>query len=128
MTNYSAPPAAGSGESRTAAMLAHLAGPIAAAVSAGWLSIVGPLVVWLLYKDKDPFVRHQSADAFNFQVTMWLVSVVGGLLCLTIILIPLGLVMIIVGVLASIIFGIIAAVQASKGQPYRYPWKLNLLT
>ena len=108
-------------------MLAHLAGPIAAAVSAGWLSIVGPLVVWLLYKDKDPFVRHQSADAFNFQVTMWLVSVVGGLLCLTIILIPLGLVMIIVGVLASIIFGIIAAVQASKGQPYRYPWKLNLL-
>ena len=127
MTNYSAPPAAGSGESRTAAMLANLAGPIAAAVSAGWLSIVGPLVVWLLYKDKDPFVRHQSADAFNFQVTMWLVSVVGGLLCLTIILIPLGLVMIIVGVLASIIFGIIAAVQASKGQPYRYPWKLNLL-
>lgn len=136
MTNYSAPysnpnppnHAAQPGESRTAAMLAHLSGPISAAVSAGWLAIVGPLLVWLLYKDKDAFVRHEAADAFNFQVTMWLVALVGGVLCITVILIPLGVLMIIAAVLASVIVGIIAAVKASGGQPYNYPWKLSFLS
>ncbi len=129
MTNPSAPyPPMSSDDSRTAAILAHLAGPIAAVISAGWLSIVGPLVIWLINKDRDAFVRQQAANAFNFQLSMWLVSIVGGLLLVTIILIPVGVILMIVALLASVISGILAAVAISKGQPYNYPWKITVLS
>ncbi len=129
MTNPSAPyPPMSSDDSRTAAILAHLAGPIAAVISAGWLSIVGPLVIWLINKDRDAFVRQQAANAFNFQLSMWLVSIVGGLLLVTIILIPVGVILMIVALLASVISGILAAVAVSKGQPYNYPWKITVLS
>lgn len=129
MTNPSAPyPAMSPDDSRTAAILAHLAGPIAAVISAGWLSIVGPLVIWLINKDRDAFVRQQAANAFNFQLSMWLVSIVGGLLLVTIILIPVGVILMIVALLASVISGILAAVAISKGQPYNYPWKITVLS
>lgn len=129
MTTPSAPyPPMSSDDSRTAAILAHLAGPIAAVISAGWLSIVGPLVIWLINKDRDAFVRQQAANAFNFQLSMWLVSIVGGLLLVTIILIPVGVILMIVALLASVISGILAAVAISKGQPYNYPWKITVLS
>ena len=54
MTNYPAPI---NSETRTASMLAHLSGPISAVVSVGWLAIVGPLIVWLIYRDRSEFVR-----------------------------------------------------------------------
>ncbi len=34
----------------------------AMALSAGWLSFVGPLVMWLIYKDRSPFVRQAAAE------------------------------------------------------------------
>ena len=52
-------------DSRIAAILAHLSAPIAAVLSAGLLSLLGPLLVWLVKKD-DPFARRAAAGAFNF--------------------------------------------------------------
>lgn len=125
MTNHY--PLQTSSETRIASVLAHLSGPISAVLSVGWLSIVGPLIVWLLYRDRSTFVRDQAAEAFNFQLTMWLAAVVGGLMMVTVILIPLGIVFIIAAVLGSVVLGVIGAVKVSNGQPYSYPWKLNIL-
>ena len=125
MTNHSALET--TSQTRTASVLAHLSAPISAVLSVGWLSIVGPLIVWLLYRDRSPFVRTQAAGAFNFQLTMWLAAVVGGLMLVTVILIPLGIVLMIVAVLGSVVLGVIGALKAANGQPYSYPWKLNVL-
>ncbi|MGI5950568.1 MAG: DUF4870 domain-containing protein [Brooklawnia sp.] len=114
-------------ETRMAATLAHLAGPISSFVSAGWLAIVGPLVAWLIYKDRSPSVRAHAAEAFNFQVTMWLAAIAGGLACLTVILLPLGVVLILGAVVMSVVMGVIAALKAANDQDYHYPWALNLL-
>ncbi|GAA2180263.1 DUF4870 domain-containing protein [Brooklawnia cerclae] len=128
MTNFSTPSAGVSpDEERTAAVLSHLAGPISSFVSAGWLAIVGPLVAWFIYRNRSPWVRSQAAEAFNFQVTMWIAAVVGGLLCLTIILIPVGVVLVIAAVICSIVMGILAAVKTANGENYRYPWRLEFL-
>ena len=59
MTNHSALET--TSQTRTASVLAHLSGPISAVLSVGWLSIVGPLIVWLLYRDRSSFVRTQAA-------------------------------------------------------------------
>ena len=45
------------------AILAHLAAVIAMVVSAGWLTFVGPLIVWFIYKDKSRFVRNAAAGS-----------------------------------------------------------------
>ena len=58
---------------------------------------------------------------------MWLAAVVGGLMLVTVILIPLGIVLMIVAVLGSVVLGVIGALKAANGQPYSYPWKLNVL-
>src|SRR3712207_7429071 len=54
-------------------ILAHLSAPIAALLSAGSLSLLGPMLVWLAKKD-DPYARRAAAGAFNFNLSVWLRS------------------------------------------------------
>ena len=115
-------------DERLWAMIAHLSAPIATVVSAGWLSIVGPLVVYLVKKDSSPFVRNASAGAFNFVLTTWLVSVIGWILTFTVIGAIIGIPMIIVGSLASIVLGIVGAIKSWNGEAYTYPWQVKVLS
>lgn len=115
------------GEDRTAAVLSHLAAPIAAVVSVGWLNWVGPLVMWLIYKDRSPFVRTAAAQSFNYQVTMWLTSILGWILVFTVVLFPIGLILILVGNVMALILGVWGAIRTAGGNQYRYPWNLPLL-
>ncbi|WP_125105696.1 DUF4870 domain-containing protein [Gulosibacter massiliensis] len=115
-------------QERGAAVLAHLSAPIAAIVSAGWLAIAGPLIVWLFYRNHSPFVRTAAAGAFNFQISAWLMSVVGWVLCFTIILLPIGILLIILGNLLTLILGIWGAVRTSGGHQYKYPWQIRILS
>ena len=79
-------------EERTWAILGHLSAIIAAVISAGWLSVVGPLVIWALYKDKSAFVRQAAAGAFNFNLAVWAAVIVGWIMFFTMILIPVALI------------------------------------
>jgi uncharacterized Tic20 family protein len=114
-------------QARGAAVLAHLSAPIAAIVSAGWLAIVGPLVVWLFSRNKSQFVRIAAAGAFNFQISAWVMSVIGWILCFTVILLPIGILLIVLGNLLTFILGIWGAVRTSGGYQYKYPWQIPIL-
>ena len=35
-----------------------------------FLSFLVPLVIYLVFKDRDPFVRRHSAPALNFHITL----------------------------------------------------------
>lgn len=115
-------------DDRMWAIMAHLSAPIATIVSAGWLNIVGPLVVWILKKDSSPYVRNASAGAFNFTITMWLMTLVGWLLTMTFFLAIIGIPMIVIGSLGSIILGIVGAIKSSNGESYTYPWQMKVLS
>lgn len=114
-------------QARGAAVLAHLSAPIAAIVSAGWLAIVGPLVVWLFSRNNSQFVRTAAAGAFNFQISAWVMSVLGWILCFTIILLPIGILLIVLGNLLTFVLGIWGAVRTSGGYQYKYPWQIPIL-
>ena len=83
--------------------------------------IVGPLVVWLLKKDDHPFIDDQGSEAVNFQISIVIYSV---LLAITCIGIPLALLLWPI----DVVFVIIAAVKASKGEAYRYPLTIRLIS
>lgn len=110
-------------DERSMAMLAHLATLVAMVVSAGWLSFVGPLLVWLWQKEKSAFVRQSAAGAFNFNLSMWLLAVIGWVCFFTVILIPVAFVLWIVSAVAQLWCHIRGAVLANRGELYRYPMR-----
>ncbi len=76
--NVTAPPPAPAVDApqddRTLALLTHLSGIL--------LGFIVPLVVWLLNKDKPEkgFLNDQAKEALNFQITVFLVYIVGTIL------------------------------------------------
>lgn len=122
----SQPPAVGP-DDRTPAALAHASSLIAMALSAGWLSFVGPLVMWLIYKDRSPFVRRAAAGSLNFNLGLWIMSIVGWILILTVIGLPIGLILLAVSFLAQIIGHVIGTVRATQGRSINYPFQLRVL-
>lgn len=113
--------------SRIAAILAHLSAPIAAVLSAGLLSLLGPLLVWLVKKD-DPFARRAAAGAFNFNLLFWVLFLLSWLLIITVIgiivTVPLMLVLFVVSAWCHVK----GAVRASNNRTYDYPFQLRVLS
>jgi uncharacterized Tic20 family protein len=98
------------------ALLAHILGFL--------LSVIGPLVIWLIKKDESAFVDDQGKEALNFQITMLIGYVVSGALTMAVI----GCVLLPIVLLVDLIFSIMAALEANKGVRYRYPFALRLIT
>jgi uncharacterized Tic20 family protein len=121
------PPLSPSDE-RTWSILTHVL-----ALFAGFISA---LVLYILFKDRGPFVRAHTVTEWNFQLTLLIVDVAGfGLAFSAIATIgpdtqgpPPGLILFFVGYfvlfatnILRLVFGIIASVAAGKGKFYRYP-------
>jgi uncharacterized Tic20 family protein len=116
-------------EARVWAMFCHLAGlaglsPILPVIG----STVAPLVIWQLKGDEFPFVAEHGRRAVNFQLSMLLYVTVGAIVCFVglvgIRLIP---VIFCVAGLVDLIFVLIAAVRANRGERYRYPLTIRFL-
>jgi uncharacterized Tic20 family protein len=120
------PTPAGSG-SRLAAVVAHLSAPIAALVSAGWLSLLGPLIVYLVKKD-DPLARRAAAGAFNFNLAFWVLYLVSWLLIFTVIGAVIGIPLIIVLFVVSLWCHVKGAIRAANDEPYDYPFQIRVLS
>ena len=103
-----------SDDDRLWATLAHLS------ILLGLTTIVGPLVIWLIQKDTSPFVDDQAKEALNFQLTCLIASLVTAVSC---VLAPLAIVFIVGG----IVYGIIAGIEANKGNSYRYPYTFRMI-
>lgn len=118
---YQVPQPLPSREARQWAMLCHYA-------AFCWLvapmigNVIGPLVLWQLKKELDPFIDEQGKEALNFQITVSITLMVCGLLAWILIGFPL---MVLVS-LAALVLTIIAGIKANEGRPYRYPlsWRL----
>ncbi len=122
---YAAPPGAPSyatapggvspSDERMWAIFAHL-GPFI-------IGFLAPLIIFLVYKDRSEYIRDQSAEALNWQITLTIAAVVGFVL----IIVLVGFVILLAVSVAGIVFGILAAIAANRGERYRYPWALRLV-
>ena len=114
-------------DERTWAVLGHISTIVAAVLSVGWLSFLGPLAIWALYKDKSEFVRQSAAGAFNFNLLIWAMTIVGWIFFITLIGIPIAIILWIIAFAASVYCHVRGAVLASRGELYRYPWGIPVL-
>lgn len=96
-------------------------------------SVVGPLVVWLIRRE-DPAVEPHARAALNFQLSLLIYFVVGGVVAFVALVTIIGIllsVLIIIGlgllILLEIVFAILGTLAASRGELYRYPMSLELI-
>jgi hypothetical protein len=102
-------------EARTWAMLCHLLALSGVCVPFG--HVLGPLIIWVLKREEDPFIDDQGKEALNFQLTMTIV--IFAIVALMFVIVGFFLLPILV--LFEIILIIMASVAANEGRAYRYP-------
>ncbi|HZK05471.1 MAG TPA: DUF4870 domain-containing protein, partial [Actinomycetaceae bacterium] len=115
------------GDEKTWATIAHLSAPIAMVFSAGWLGVVGPLLVWLAFRDRSAYVRAAAAASFNFNIVLAIANAIAYIMAFTVILLPVAILLWIAIVLGLLVFHISAAISSSRGELYKYPFNLQVL-
>ena len=80
-----------------------------------------PLIGYLVFNGKGPFISHHVRESLNFGITMLLAVVV---LAISII----GWLLLWLPPVIWIIFRIIAAFKTSQGEFYKYPLTLRIVT
>ena len=102
-------------DARMWAMLAQLSGII--------LSFVGPLIIMLVFGPRSAFVKKESTEALNFQITCLIAYVIGFVLTFVFI----GIFIVFAVFVVSLIFMIMAAVKNNSGEEYRYPINIRMI-
>ena len=142
-------------QDRTPAIVTHLS-PLADLLLPTLGGLLGPLLAWLIYRDRGAALDAQGKEVLNFRISMWLYGLVVGVVAF--IAFSLGLlggavgaaagspdlgafaflgtfasfflfflpIMVVLGTV-PFIFMIVGVIRASAGQPYRYPLTIRFL-
>ena len=104
---------------RTGAILLHLSPLIG-------LSLWAPLVVWLVFRDRGPFLEYHAKQALNFHITIFVATLVTGLAAAITMGIALPLVFVVV--IWQLVLAVLASIAASRGEWYRYPANITFIS
>ncbi|MFN3149094.1 DUF4870 domain-containing protein [Bremerella sp.] len=102
-------------DDRNMALLCHILGLLT--------NVFGPLILWVLMKDKSPFVDFHGKQAINFQITLILAYMASGVLMCVYIGILLALAVFAI----QVIFTILPAMKAYEGERYTIPVAIQFL-
>ncbi len=108
-------------DARMWAMLAHLSAIPGSFVLIG--SVVAPLAIWQIQKEKSAFVDYHGKEAVNFQITIAIAFALSFLLMILVI----GIFLLFVVGIVWLVFTIIAAIKANNGEYYRYPLTVRFI-
>ena len=109
-------------EERTWALASHIGCVVGAMVAMAFLV---PLIIMLVKGNESAFVRAHAVESLNFQLSMLIWGIVGGILILA-----AGLGFLVLAVLAVvwIVTVILATMRASEGTTYRYPITIRFVS
>jgi hypothetical protein len=113
---YQAPSQLSPADEKLWATLIHIGGIL--------FGFLPALIGYIVLKDRGPFIRAHTATALNFQITLAIAYVVGSIL--TIILV--GFLVLAAAWILSIVFSIMAAIAANKGEWYTYPLTIKFVS
>lgn len=124
-------------QERTWAAAAHAVPLVAFVMSAGTLGFIASLAIYLIYRDRGPFVRMHAVNSLNAQLSILLYSIVSivlaviGVLLLVVIVGIVPLLLGIVGLVASAVLlfwvHVVGAIRAWDGQPYQPPFTIRFI-
>ena len=121
-------PYAASSQSRQWALFAHLSSLAGLVIG---LNFLGPLIIYLVKKNEDPYVTEHAREALNFNLSVFLYLIVCAFaaVILTLVLIGILLFPVLFAIaIAWIVLTIVAAVKANNGEVYRYPLTIRFVS
>ncbi len=86
-------------------------------------NLIGPLIIYSMKKDEYSFVADQGKESLNFQISVMIYLVSGGVISIFFV----GFFLITAIALASLILSVIASVRANDGEYYRYPLSIKFI-
>jgi uncharacterized Tic20 family protein len=101
-------------DEKTFGMLAHLLGII---------SFIGPLVIWLIKKDQSSFVNENAKTALNFQLTILIAFLIGGVLQLILIGFLINGILTVLNIILCVVNGM----RAFNGTSPKYPFSFTFI-
>lgn len=119
---------AGSSDSRQMAMFAHLSAILASFIG---LPFIGPLVIWLMRKDQDPYVAEHGREALNANISYSIYMLVGTVVTVVLSFILIGFLLIPLLALAGVgwlVLSIIAGIKANNGEHFKYPLVIRFVS
>lgn len=81
------------------------------------------LIAYLVLRDRGPFIRGHAATALNFQLTM----LIGYFAGIVLSVIFIGVFLLIAVAVLLIVFSIMAALAANRGEAYTYPLSITFV-
>jgi len=104
--------------------LCHASALLGWVFSGGLASLIAPLIIWLVQRDKHPAIDEHGKESVNFQI-----SVLIYLLCCIPLLCVfyLGAVLAVIIGITELILVIVASIKANSGEMYRYPLTIRLI-
>ena len=90
-----------------------------------FFSFIPSLIIYVIYKDRDPFVRRHAVQALNFQIIIAIAFFATWIL--TMIFFLFASLTFAVWV-CMVVFSIIAGMAANKGEEYTYPLIPKMVT
>ena len=102
------------------AMGAHLSSFVAAWVALG---LLGPLVVLLVAGNRSAFVRRHAVEALNWNISALIYAAISTVLVFILVGVPM---LVVLGV-CYVVFTIMGAIAASRGQEFRYPLTIRFV-
>ena len=103
-------------EARQWAMFCHLSALLGIWIPFG--TLIGPLILWQMKRESDPFVDDQGKEALNFQITVAIASAI----CYVLMFILIGFALLGLVLIGAVVLVVIAGVKANDGVAYRYPF------
>lgn len=119
-------PAAVTSEERGWAIGAHLSPFLTFFVPIPGMSVVAPLVVWLMKKDTMPYVGAHARAALNFNISFLIWGVAAVIVGLLLFVVGVFLTLPLVG-LVWFILTIIGTVKAANNELYQYPLTIEFV-
>ena len=109
-------------EDRQMLMIMHLSQLLDFITGIG--GFIVPLILWATQKDKIENMDEQGKEIMNFQISLFIYSIV----CIPLIfLFGLGFLLLVVVGILGLIFPIINAIKASNGEPTNYPMTIRII-
>ena len=102
----------------------HLLSLISFLLSGGLLTVLGPLVLWLIRKDRSPFDDDHGREVINFGLSFLLWGLLAGIL----IFVGIGILLLPVLWIVAIVNNIRGAIAAGNGEYFRYPMTIRFLS
>ena len=109
-------------EDKQLIVLTHLSQLVVFVIGFG--SLILPLILWLVNKDKIYQMDEHGKHIVNFQLSILIYSII----CIPLIFIGIGILGILALLVISLVFPIINAVKASNGETPKYPLSLSFIS